>query len=325
MDLTITTDAGTRSVIELVPEIKWSGDIRQVARTLDFSVLSSQTDGDIPTADCPLGGLVRLADAGQVLFEGYIVSRTKSTNASTIDCTCYDRGFYLGRNKACYKFADTLPEEIAPRVAADFGFSLGAVAATGIPVSRLFLSGNDSLYDIIATAYTLASRKNGKQYHIGFVADKLCVTVKEPSARTLVLQGGSNLIAANTAESIQDAVSAVQICDENGKLLRTLEDDGRIRQYGRLQEIVRQAAGEDKSAEARQRLEAGGPTQKITVDALGDPSCITGGTVVVQEPYTGLKGLFYIESDTHHWRRGQYFNKMVLGFKAMMDEKEAGS
>ena len=60
------------------------------------------------------------------------------------------------------------------------------------------------------------------------------------------------------------------------------------------------------------------------MDALGNPGSVTGGTVVVREPYTGLYGLFAIEGDTHQWKKGLYYNKLTLAYRATMDEREAG-
>ena len=62
--------------------------------------------------------------------------------------------------------------------------------------------------------------------------------------------------------------------------------------------------------------------QTITVDCLGNTANTAGGSVVVREPYTGLYGLFYIDSDVHEWKRGQYYNKLTLNYKRMMDEQE---
>lgn len=45
---------------------------------------------------------------------------------------------------------------------------------------------------------------------------------------------------------------------------------------------------------------------------------------MLDEPYTGLYGLFFIEADTHTWKNGLYFNKLTLNLKAVMDEKETG-
>ena len=78
------------------------------------------------------------------------------------------------------------------------------------------------------------------------------------------------------------------------------------------------------TAEANKILEDNGVLQKITVENLGNSANMAGGAVVVQEPYTGLYGLFYIDSDVHTWKNGQYYNKLVLNFQNLMDEKDAG-
>jgi len=175
------------------------------------------------------------------------------------------------------------------------------------------------------TAYTLASQVTGQKYHIGFRADKLYITVKEPNDRTLIIKGKSNLISASTTESIENMVNAVKIYDQNDNFVREVTDSETIKLYGRLQEILKQSQTDDKAAAAQKLIDNGGVSQKITIDSLGNIANITGGTVVVQEPYTGIYGLFFIDSDTHEWKRGQYYNKLVINFKNIMNEKEAGS
>ena len=323
MNIRITSPKGAFDVTELVPSVKWSGDYQQAARSLEFSLVASTTDRDIPAVACPLGASVQFREGGKLLFDGFILARKKSTGASQITLSCYDRGFYLKQNKASYKFQDQPPEAIAARVAGDFGITAGELAATGVPVSRIFWGG--SLYDILSTAYTLASRVTGEKYHIGFEGDKLCVRVRKPDTRTLVVQGGSNLIEAATTESVERMVNAVAIYDQTGNLVSRLEDAETIALYGQMQEVVKQTAKDDKAAAAQKLLDDGGARQQITLDCLGDVRNVTGGCVIVRESFTGLNGLFYIDSDIHEWKRGQYYNKLVLNFENIMNEKEAGS
>lgn len=323
MNIRITGTKGTFDVTDLVPSVRWSGDYRQAARSLGFSIAASPVDKSIPEVDCPLGADVQLMEDGKALFDGFIVSRGKNTEKSEITLSCFDRGFYLNRNKGYYKFVNTPPEQIAARVAADFGIEVGALAAAGVPVSRIF--AGVQLYKIIATAYTLASRMTGKQYHIGFRGAQLFVTEKGPDERTLVIAGKSNLIAADTNESIENMVNAVAIYDAAGNLVRTQEDAAAIAQYGRMQEVLKQTKKDDKASEAQKLLDGGGVKQTITIDCLGNTANTAGGSVVVREPYTGLYGLFYIDSDTHEWKRGQYYNKLTLNYNRIMDEQEAGS
>lgn len=325
MKLILTNNQGAFDITEMVPFVRWGGDYQQTARSLDFTLLSSSSDESIPVVECPLGAAIQLMENEEVLFDGFVFSRSKSTEGHEISLSCYDRGFYLKQNRAHYKFTNAAPEAIVRKLAGDYGFSVGAVQETGVGVSRNFLTGNDSLYDIMATAYTLASRTTKRQYHIGFRGDKLYVTAKVPDDRTLILQGGSNLIAANTTESVENMVNTVQIYSPEDTLVRTVRDESLVKLYGQMQRILKQTGTDDMAAQAQKLLEDCGVSQKITADCLGNISNVTGGTVVLREPYTGVYGLFYIDSDTHEWKRGQYYNQLNLNFKSIMDEKEAGS
>lgn len=323
LKLLIKNDGGTTDAVQLAPTITWSGDYQQCARTLEFGLLSSPTDKSIPAVRCDLGNAVTLFQDSTELFEGYAFSRQKSTNGSTIDIGCYDRGIYLKKNEGSYKFTNTTPEAVAKKVAADFGIPAGEIAATGFSFSRNFLGV--SLYSIIAAGYTLASRKNGKKYHIGFRGGKLCVTEKKVTDTTLIIEGGSNLMDAAMSESVGNMVNQVAVYDRNDKLVKTVKNSEAVRLYGAMQNVLKQSDGEDTAAQAQSLLDDNGVEQKITLNNLGNIANVTGGTVVVREPYTGLYGLFYIDSDVHAWKNGLYLNRLVVDFRSIMDEQEAGS
>jgi len=323
LKLLIKNSDGVYDISQLVSQINWSGDYQQCARTLSFGLLSSPTDKSIPVVKCDLGNAVTLMQDNRILFEGFVFERSKSTASSTIDVTCFDRGIYLKRNRASYKFTNQTTEAIAKRVCSDFGITVGELVSTGVKISRNFLGV--TLYDIIQTGYTIAAEKTKKKYHISFKGASLNVLEKKVTDETLVIEGGSNLIDASTTDSITNMVNQVAIYDKNDKLIRRLKDDEAIKLYGLMQEYIKQPDGSDAGLKAQKLIDDNGVQQKITVNNLGNVANITGGAVVVREPYTGLYGLFYIESDVHTWKNGLYLNKLVLNFKNIMDEKEAGS
>ncbi len=320
--LYLTNSGGTTDITQLAPSITWSGNYQQRARSLDFGLLSSPTDKSIPSVKCEKGNAVTLTENGSTLFEGYIFTRQKSTNGSTIDFGCFDRGFFL-KNETSYKFTNSTPEAITRRVCTDFGFSPGEIAATGVKISRNFL-GN-TLYDIIQTAYTLASAQTKKKYHIVFRGKALCVIEKKITETTLVIEGGSNLMDATVSESIENMINQVVIYDKNDKLIKTMKNAEAIKLYGVMQQYLQKPDKEDVTAKAQKILDDNQEEQKITLNNLGNIANVTGGTVVVREPYTGLYGLFFIDDDTHTWKNGIYLNKLVVNFKNIMDEKDVGS
>ena len=323
LQLLIKSASGTADAAKLVRQIDWAGDKDNCARTLSFGLLSSAVDQNVPLVQCPLGAAVTYAVDGTVKFVGYVISREKATGDSIIDVTCADRGLYLKRNEGVYKFTNTAPEDIARRVCADFGIETGDIVSTGVKISRNFLGV--ALYGIIQTAYTLASETTGEAYQIRFDGENLCVIKKAEEAATVILDGKSNLMSASTTESIENMVNSVAIYDDNDKLIQTEKDDVLIAAYGRMQSYLKKSEKDDMTKKAKKTLRDNGVDQKITVENFGDLRCITGNAVIVREPYTGLDGLFWIDGDTHTWKNGQYYNKLTLNFRKLMDEQSSGS
>lgn len=318
--ITLTNGDGSFDISQLADTVTWSGEYRSCARSLDFGLLSSPDDSRVPEVDCSVGSSVVAELDGEVFFNGFIFDRTKSTNAVTIDVSCLDRGIYLNRNKTDRKLTAT-PEAATAALCQEFGIKTGTLANTGVTVSRKFFGS--SLYEIIATLYTLAGKTTGRAYHIGFDGDKLTVRAKGGGRRVLLIKGGSNLMTATTTESGRNIVNQVSVQDKDGNRLYVVNDTKSMAAYGTMQEIIRQTDA-DRMGEAKKLIANSNVEQKITVENLGDLRCVTGGAVMLDEPYTGLYGLFFIEADTHTWKNGLYFNKLTLNLKAVMDEKEAG-
>ena len=323
LKLSVTTETGAEDITQIVPAYNLSGEYTQCARTLSFGLISSPVDTHVPTVDIPLGAGVRLDMGEKNVFTGNVFTRQKSTDSNTVEITCFDRGIYLKRNKAVYKFTNMTPEDITRRVCADFDIPTGSIIATGVKITRNFVGV--TLYQIVQTAYTLASYETGEKYQIRFEGEKLTVLKKDISQQTLILQGGSNLMSLAVTESVEQMVNQVAIFSADETLVGTMRDDALIPLYGLMQEYLKQTKDDDGQAKARRILADNGVIQKITVNNLGNAECITGNAVVVQEPYTKLFGLFWIDADTHTWKNGIYLNKLVLNFRRMMDAQEAGS
>ena len=131
LSLRIASDGGTVEAISLAGSITWSGDYKQCARTLKFTLAASEysvsiradaaggSDGagkylDAKSGLCPPpGAAVTFSDGGRPLFDGFVVSRQKNTSQNLITVTCYDRGFYLAHNQTVKQYTGQTPESIA--------------------------------------------------------------------------------------------------------------------------------------------------------------------------------------------------------------------
>jgi hypothetical protein len=323
LSLLVTGPDGTDNIISLVKQITWSGSLQQGARILSFEIAAPPYGPDISIPDLPPGRAVSLFQDEAELFSGYLISRSRTTGSAVMTIRCYDRGFYLLKNQGVYQFRAMTPDAITRRICADFGLEAGSLAAPGTVVSRNFIGV--TLYRIIMTAYTLAAQENDKAYQIRFRGNKLDVVEIEKNEKTLILEGGVNLQSASATDSIEKTITQAVIYNAENKSVRTIRNEELISLYGIIQNAIRQPDGEDVSAKAQKLLRDNGLSQTITVENLGNAACVTGNTVVLKEPHTGLYGLFWITSDKHVWKDGQYYNQLSLSYKRIMDEQEAGS
>ena len=324
MKIILTNKKGSFNITNMVTTVRWSGDYRQCARTLSLGLLSSELFGVV---DCAPGAGVAMQEGGRTIFTGFVFVRTKFTASQLIDLTCFDHGFYLNQNQTAKKYVGMTPEAAATALASEFGLAVGTLAPTGVSVSRNFPAsarGAPTLYEIMMTLYTEAAKTTGKAYFVSFSGGALSVLEKGGARKILVIEGGSNLIDATVTESAQGVANRVAVYDKNDNPLYTKSDDASAALYGVLQTAIKQADGQDAATTVTELLKKSTPEQKITVNNLGDISCVTGGAVMLHEPYTNLYGKFYIDSDQHQWKNGAYTNKLTLNLVAVMDEKSAG-
>lgn len=321
--LTLLSRQGeTWDLTQRVMTLNWTGSRREVCRSLEIQA-AVPTDGSLPTPPCDLGTEIHLTVGGDQVFLGHLVAREKATGSSVLSLTAQDRGRFLAGNQGWYQFSGTTPDQAVAALCADFGVPVGALAQTGVAVTRKF--PGTALSKIVDTLYTLAGEQNGRRYLARFNGAGALEVVEKPAAAALEIAPGKNLQTLAVREDISGLTNAAAIYSSAGVLIRTVEDAESAALYGRFQSILTQRDGEDKGPEAQTLLEDNGLQQNITVECLGDPSLITGNAVLLRENSTGAVGLCWIDSDTHTWKNGQYFCKLSLNFRNLMNETEAGS
>ena len=272
-----------------------------------------------------IGDLVTMTDGGEKKFVGIVLQRSLGSEDSTMAFTAFDYGYYLQRNDGTYKFTGATPEEMTRLACADRGIPIAQMPHTGIPLRRKFTGVK--LNQLITTAWTLASEKNGKVYAIRYTPAGLLVKERTVSTSSLVLKAASNLMNATTKEDATQMVNIVAIYDQNGNFLRRMGDSEAQKLCGVMEQHVTQ--GNDGAARAdasAKKILADGKLQKtVTVNVLGDMSLLTGETVVVREGKTGLTGIFWIDADVHTWKNKNYYTKLTLNCRNVMATADAGS
>ena len=306
-------------ITNLLINVTWSGDYKSCARKLEFSLISSPTDINIPKVDIPLMSMISFYEDDKELFRGFVYEREKSSDNS-MNFLCYDYCAKLNDIKVSYNIKSETASSIYNKFLTEYGLNKGDIAQANTKIKKVFLG--TTAYDMIMTAYTEEAKKTGKKYMVYAKGDKFYSSEKGNIKLNLSFEEGKNILSSNFKESVSSMVNKVIIVDENGNKSSEVVNDEWLKTYGLFQEVYKKEENKDSNTEAKTLLN--GIEQTCSLSGFGDTTCVTGYGVQVKDTYTGLVGLFYIDSDTHTWEGGNYTIDLELNFKNIMNEVSAG-
>ena len=306
-------------ITNLLISITWSGDYKSCARKLEFSLISSASDINIPKIDIPLMSIISFYEDDNELFRGFVYEREKSSDNS-MSFLCYDYCAKLNDIKVSYNIKNETASSIYNKFLTEYKLNKGDIVQANAKIKKVFLG--TTAYDMIMTAYTEEAKKTNKKYMVYSKGDKFCASEKGVVKLKLAFEEGKNILSSNFKESVSNMVNKVLIVDDNGNKVSEVTNDDWLKTYGLFQEVYKKQEDKDANAEAKAMLKDIEQTCSLT--GFGDTTCITGYGVQVKDAYTGLVGLFYIDSDTHTWEGGKYSIDLELNFKNIMNEVSAG-
>lgn len=306
-------------ITNLLINVTWSGDYKSCARKLEFSLISSPMDKNIPKVDIPIMSIISFYEDDNELFRGFVYEREKSSD-NAMSFLCYDYCAKLNDIKVSKNIKNQTASTIYNNFLTEYGLNKGDIIQANTGVTKVFLGV--TAYDMIMTAYTEEAKATGKKYMLYSKGDKFCASEKGIVKLKLSFEEGKNILSSNFKESVSNMVNKVLIVDDNGDKISEVKNDEWLKTYGLFQDVYKQQEGKDSNAEAKAMLKDIEQTCSLT--GFGDTTCITGCGVQVKDTHTGLVGLFYIDSDTHTWEGGNYTIDLELNFKNIMNEVSAG-
>ena len=315
----IKTDKVVRDITQLVTRITWSGEFTNVARKLEVDMAHSPSDYYLPKVVIDYGDMVRLwDDEGKELFRGIVFTKEKSYNSDTLKFICFDNGIYLKRNKGAYNFKNMTPEGMVAKICSDFGITLQYAEQTNVKLSRIAVG--EDLYTMIMKGYSYASASLGELYIPIFIKGKLNIIPKGAICSEIVLENKANLRDSTFSGTIENMVNQVVIVDKDGNKKGEVKNDEWIKAFGRMQEVYSIEEGKNSTEMAEKLLK--GVEEKASIEVSGNIDYRTGFAVFVNDEYTGLTGLFYIDADEHTWENGDHITRLTLSFENIMDLKD---
>lgn len=306
-------------ITNLLINVTWSGDYKSCARKLEFSLISSPMDKNIPKIDIPIMSIISFYEDDNELFRGFVYEREKSSD-NAMNFLCYDYCAKLNDIKVSKNIKNQTASTIYSNFLSEYGLNKGDIIQANTGVTKVFLGV--TAYDMIMTAYTEEAKTTGKKYMLYSKGNKFCASEKGIVKLKLSFEEGKNILSSSFKESVSNMVNKVLIVDENGNKVSEVKNDEWLKTYGLFQDVYKQQEDKDSNAEANAMLKDIEQTCSLT--GFGDTTCITGCGVQVKDTHTGLVGLFYIDSDTHTWEGGNYTIDLELNFKNIMNEVSVG-
>ncbi len=298
--------------------VEWSGTDNQCSRQLTFTVPVNPYDKMFKSYGIALGDLVKLYSDKKLLFLGTITAREKTAAVGTASYTAVDFMQHLLRSTGTYVFRNTTPEAIAKRLCTEMKIKIGSLAKTKIYIKRLIYE-EQAIYDIIVGAYRKAKTQTKKKYMPVMEGSKFSVIEKGLSSGVKLTQG-VNITDASYNDTTDNIVNKVDIYSDSRVKLGQIENRKSQEKYGIYQSQITKEKGTDAKKEALTLLT--GVTKEASIEALGDVRAISGRSIVINDKATGLKGTFYISSDTHSFSNGTHTMSLDLTW---VNEMEYGA
>lgn len=126
-------NAGGKQLAEVIEKVTWSGDSKQVARKLVFTVANKDSDRFLPKVNINEGDQVQFLEDGKLLFSGPVFDIEKSGSGNVVTYTAFDLMFYVTKSDINRVFDNETPEAITSWICSHLGIPFGAAASTGIP------------------------------------------------------------------------------------------------------------------------------------------------------------------------------------------------
>ncbi|WP_128893625.1 XkdQ/YqbQ family protein [Longirhabdus pacifica] len=310
---------GTLNITPLAQSITWSGDVTQLFRKLEVSLLNTK-DGQNQWKTFEKGSELTLNftqdEQTSVLFKGYIFADSIDVQGS-MTITAYDSNIYLTKYQDTKKFQEKKASDIIRELCREIDvISVGQIEDTGYIIPKLILR-NKTLWAMMKEALEETKNHTGREFVVSSQDGKFFLKEHERNRVQWALESGVNIISASHAQSIEDLRNVVKVVsgDENKDPIEvTKEDQSLISKYNKMQHF--ESAGNDQSRSKMQQLATqllsnlGKIKHDTSVEALGNIEVIAGTTVQVTENMTDMQGNYYVTTDSHTFADG--FHNMSL-------------
>lgn len=315
----ISVICNSNDITGMVSKVDWSGEGLEVARKCDITYANAPYDPNVKDLPAPKAGdYITVTDDGTELFYGRVTGAEKSSSYGTITANCVEDSQLLCNCKVKYSFTNKTAEEITALILADYEFSAGELASTGINI-KSFVADKISIYDAIMNAYKEAAKQTHESYLVRMQGRALNVEISGTRMATNKISEATNITESSYTEKVDSLVNKVIIYDKEGNRIGEVSDSSSMDKYGTYQEIYVQTDNDTDTQQAAKDMMKE-PEQSLNITAIGDITATSGAGITLSDSATGQFGLYWIKNDKHTFENGQHTMTLELSFKKLTNE-----
>lgn len=299
---------------ELVQSIKWSGAKSSMPRSIEVTMLDSDSHGhERPKIDVMEGNQVLFQWNGNELFQGIFVN-TSQTASRTGTYKAYDFGMYLSKNMGTFTYKKKTATFIFTDICKEFGIDCTAVE-TGYAIPDLTMP-NTTAADAIWSALAKTYRATGRRYYVLAQNGKLKLIARADNVLQLVVEEGANILDFTRQVSIENTYTRVKLYSDANKELASAKDTSIESKIGIMQ-YTEQADSKDKAAAlkatAKNLLAIKSQSEEtLEVEIIGDATVYSGVALYFNVPYLGITKTYYVDEDEHEFKGEMHTMRLKL-------------
>lgn len=276
-------------ILTVLEGMTWSGAEDICTRNLSLTFLYNPLKKDIPEYKVKVGSKVEWIENNKTLFLGYVEQMPYNTDDDTITLSCQDLMSRLARSTFIGRMKGTLTE-IANNICGTFGLKNG-IESENKHVHNIVSEGDLTYFDVLRTACNSVFPQST------LYLDKDTLKITDDTVINS-FEIGYNIRSSYFTQSMADMVNKVLIIDNEGNVLKAIEDKESIEQFGLFQSTYNYNKECKNNIEEAQKLIKGVQNEgEITVN--NDNNCISGRLIKIYEPVNNLNGIFKIVTDSH--------------------------
>ena len=310
----IKTDSMT-NITPLIGKISWRSNKDELGDEVTFDIAFNDVKY-FPKNPVGIGSFLSLRGKNE-LFRGITITENK-VGRNPIGYTSFDYAFYLNKSKSVYQFENAPANNAVLKLLNDFSVPVGNIALDNVSIDKIYV--NDVISDIIKNIIEQVEQKTGKKYlmemrsgkfYIENRANLIIKTSVQLASNIAPIDGIHTISEPSRTRSIENMKNSIQIVKDN-KLLATVKNDSLINDFGLLQDviIVDKSLSESQTVANNMLKELGKIFEENSIPMLGDENVRAGRLLEVNEPVTGMNGIYLIKSVNHTFENG--IHKMVV-------------